>query len=105
MCFTGQLPAQQVPSQVMARVSALERALLAEQLATLRAAFLPGLSVVNWNSLGIPEFAAGFRKARVPCRPTPHNAGAVVIVAASDRRYICMLCCTAHELKPPAGYD
>ena len=51
-------------------MSALERALLTEQLAALRSAFAPGLSVVNWNSLGIPDFAAGFRKARMPGTPT-----------------------------------
>jgi hypothetical protein len=48
----------------MGRMTSLERALLAEQLATLRRAFSPGLSTVNWNSLGIPDYAAAFRKAR-----------------------------------------
>ena len=50
--------------QVMARMTSLERSLLAEQLATLRKAFSPGLSVVNWTSLGIPDYAAASRKAR-----------------------------------------
>ena len=46
------------------RITHTERALLTSQLATLRAAFSPGILIINWHSLGIPAFVASFRKAR-----------------------------------------
>lgn len=47
----------------MGKVTSLERVLMSTQLAELRKAFQPGVSVVNWHSLCIPDFVAGFRKA------------------------------------------
>lgn len=44
-------------------VPASERNLLDGMLADLEACLEPGISVLNWNSLGIPEFAARARRA------------------------------------------
>ena len=51
----------------------IERVLLDEQLEKLNKALGPGISVLNWLSLGILEFVASFKKASLPIS-TSHSA-------------------------------
>ncbi len=44
------------PLQVIGQLTPVEKELMVKKLEELEASLHPGFSILNWNSLGIPEF-------------------------------------------------
>jgi len=53
--------------QVLKELTPIEHSLLTFQLEKLHKTLLPGITVLNWHSLGVPEFVTSVRK--VICQP------------------------------------
>ena len=51
------------PHQVIGQLTPIEKELLVKKLEELEACLQPGFLILNWNSLGIPEFIAACSKS------------------------------------------